>query len=638
MLAIAWPRDISRGIHASLAARLAASLCAGIGGHAGSAQLAGLHLAFRPLGSSNAAGRAWRPSVLPSGQVVVFNGYFDNAAEIAEELATDTHDLGRLYGFAVERWNDEAERRIIGHYCAVVADPSSSRLRLSRSPLHAPPLYYFHDDHLTAAASVPRALFAAGVEQRLNETRIADILLRNFHDEEASPFEKISQVPTGSVVELEPDRRRILRKWYNLSDLPFIEVTSDAAVVARASGLLDEGVRACLAGFRRPGSTLSGGLDSPQVAVRALAALPRDKTLPTFTFHPEPGFDGRVPRGKMGDERPFVEAFAAMHPRLEPHFTANEGYEHDYRCTELFHLMGDPTGVPGTYVFHGLLADAAKAGCDLLLLAEWGNATFSDRGECGFVEYLLTGRWRQLWLALTRPPMHDGSILRRFVARSLAALLPNPIWSAMRRAILGRQLLSDMAQPLSPEYRRTSGADERFKRTGAIAGRYQPWNRRHSRTQLTANGDAAPFYQGLEQMYGVALRDPTAYRPFVEYCLGLPTRMFMRDGEMRWLAKEMAKGMMPEEQRVNALGGWWDADGQARIRRRRGEWLAELDRLEQDGRFIRMFDVPRLRAALANLPDETETDPQKFVTAQLAVPLALLTARFVNYAERRNQR
>jgi asparagine synthase (glutamine-hydrolysing) len=478
-------------------------------------------------------------------------------------------------------------------------------------------------------------VFAAGVERRLDDARIADVALRNFSDDEASPYMDLRQVPTGSVVELEPGRSRDLRRWYDVQAIPLIDI-GDADAVQRVGDLLDEAVRVCLRGFVRPGSTLSGGLDSPQVAIRALAELPRGQKLPTFTFHPEAGFDGRVPRWMMGDERPFVEALAAMHPGLEPHFTTNEGYEQDYRWNELFHLTGDPSGLPGSYVYHGLLSEAVKIRCDLLLVADWGNLTFSDRGECGFVEYLLTGQWRQLWLALTRPPIHRGSVARRFVARSLSALLPNGIWGSLRQAVLRKSLAFDLAQPLSARYRRESGADERFKRSGAIADRYQPWNRRHSRKLLFGNGDSGAFYQGLEQMYGIALRDPTAYRPFVEFCLSLPTKMFLRDGETRWLAKQMAKGIMPEKQRTNPLLGWWDADWHRRIGRRRKEFIAELDRVERDERIAQMLDLPRLRAALEDWPESTETEPDKFLGAQLAVPAALAIARFINYVEGRN--
>jgi asparagine synthase (glutamine-hydrolysing) len=192
-------------------------------------------------------------------------------------------------------------------------------------------------------------------------------------------------------------------------------------------------------------------------------------------------------------------------------------------------------------------------------------------------------------------------------------------------------------QPLSAEYRRNSGAQERLKNSGWIPDRYQPRSRRHSRKLLFGHDNwKAEFYQGLEQMYGIALRDPTAYRPFVEFCLSLPTEMFMRDGETRWLAKQMAKGIMPDEQRNNPLTGWWDADWHIRNGRRREEYLRELNRLEDDERMGHMFDVPRLRAALEQWPEQTETDPQKFFAAQFGVPAALLTARFVNYVEGRN--
>ncbi len=147
MLAVAWPwADAARDRNSRLSERLGASLCSGIGGQPGTAEAGGLHLAYRPLRSTPALSRAWRPAILPSGRVVAFHGYFDNAAAIATELGVSPDDLGQLYGLAVERWGDEAERRIIGEYCAVIAEPDRFRLRLSRSPLRAPPLFYFHDE------------------------------------------------------------------------------------------------------------------------------------------------------------------------------------------------------------------------------------------------------------------------------------------------------------------------------------------------------------------------------------------------------------------------------------------------------------------------------------------------------------
>jgi asparagine synthase (glutamine-hydrolysing) len=639
MLAFAWPwhGTMEEGAE-RLAARLGNSLCAGIGGEFGAADATPLHFAYRPLRSRPLA-RKWRPATLPSGRMAAFHGYFDNAAAIAADLGCSLRDLSHLYGLAVERWGEDADLRIIGEYCAVIADAEARRVRLSRSPLRAPPLYYAHDDRLVAAASVPRALFAAGVEQRVNYDLIADSALFNRSDLEASWFEGVFTVPKGCTVTLERGRERKLRKYYDVRTLPEVRLATDADYIARAGELLDEGVRACLSGFERPGATLSGGLDSPQIAVRALAALPADRKLPTFTFHPEPGYRGKAEPGKMGDERPSVEAFAALHPRLEPHFTANEGIEHDFRLAEFFHLIGAaPPGLANNYAFHGIFAEAAKQGCDLLLLAEWGNLTFSDSGVWAYPEYLARGRWRQLWLALKNHAGRDRSMLWRFGALSLLPFLPESLWRLVRRVALPRQgMIVELIQPLSAEYRARSGADRRLKAAGFEFERYQPRNRRHAVEMIFREEDSlSEIYQGFEQMYGVAQRDPAAYRPFVEFCFGLPTEMYMRDGERRWLAKQMAKGIMPEEQRANRLDGRWDADWHLRIGRRRKGLLEELDRLGRDERMAAMFDLPRLKATLTDWPEEPPNDRQEILPRSNAVMRAMVATRFIDYVEGRN--
>lgn len=635
---MAWPWG-NGPRRSDLAVRMGASLSSGIGRDAQTTRVGQLEFAYLPLRKMPRITSSWGPALLPSGKIAVFHGYFDNAPAIASELNAEPHQLARLYGRAVEEWGEEADLRIIGEYCAIICDPDDHYVRLSRSPLKAPPLHYFVDGQLVASASVPRALFAAGVERSLNQRRVADSAVFNFDNVEESWFEGISRVPLGSIVGLRRQTDRELTRYYDPTNVPKVRLKSDAAYIARAGELLDEGVRACLSGFSRPGATLSSGLDSPQVAVRALAALPRGQSLPTFTFHPEKKYDGRVNPGMIGDERPMVEAFTAMHPGLEPHFTANEGYEHDYRWKELFHLMGAaPAGLCNMYVWHGLAEGAAKQGCDLLLTADWGNYTFSDQGRRGFVEYFLKGRWRQLWLALTHS-RSSGSRLAKFLKSSVLPLFPDSVWRlAWRIARPNEKFLMPLIQPLSRQYRETSGANERLRAVGHEPHRYQATGRRHALKLLFRNDDVetSEVDQGFEQLYGVAHRDPMAYRPFVEFCFGLPVEMFLRDGTMRWLAKEMAKGIMPEEQRANALHGRWDADWHLRIGRRRKDYLAELDRIESDEGLAAMLDVPRLRAALEDWPSETEIDPQKYSVREFAVPRGLLTARFIKYVEGRN--
>jgi asparagine synthase (glutamine-hydrolysing) len=202
----------------------------------------------------------------------------------------------------------------------------------------------------------------------------------------------------------------------------------------------------------------------------------------------------------------------------------------------------------------------------------------------------------------------------------------------------GDRLAHDLIVPLTREFREKSGGDRRRAESGFEFSRYQPRSRDHARHLLFVNldADSAEIYQAFEQLYGVSCRDPMAYRPFVEFCFGLPTDLFMRDGEPRWLAKQLAAGIMPEEQRRNLRNGRWDADWLSRIKLRADDYREQLDRAADDPEIAEMIDIPRLRAALENLPDQTSTDPQVFMPIQFAVVRGLLTARYINHIRGRN--
>ena len=234
---------------------------------------------------------------------MLFAGQIDNSREIAASLGCDYPGdwpdpvlLARLYGAARLAWGDDADLRLIGEYAAILFDAEAQVLRLIRSPLRAPPLHVHSAAGRVIAASVPRAIFACGVPQRINEAKLADNALFNPGSDRTGWFEGLDYVPLGTELRIDP-AGTTERRYYDLYRLPKVRLGSDAEYLEAAHGLLAEGTRAALRGAQRPAIMLSGGLDSPQVAAKALAELPAGGQLHALHFHARAGL-GRPCRSR----------------------------------------------------------------------------------------------------------------------------------------------------------------------------------------------------------------------------------------------------------------------------------------------------------------------------------------------------
>ena len=586
--------------------------------------------------------RSWRPATL-GPLVVLFHGHLDNSAVVAAELGVpnpepvDSPGLAALYAAALLHWGARTDRMLIGEYAAIALNPSEQHLRLVRSPLRAPPLHYYADAERVIAASVARAIFACGVEQQLDDDKLADMAWFNASNEAQSWFRGVNRVPLGSTVELTPVTAAT-RRYYDIGALQPVPRMSVADSVAQAHALLAEGTRAALAGSKRPAVMLSGGLDSSLVAVKSLEAMPGETPLNAYTFVPEPGWGDYRFRGKFTDEGPLVAAFCQRHPRLVPHFHDNAGRGLDARLNDLFFAIGGaPQGLANLMPYHALWEAARADGCDRVLLGEFGNLTASADGSWAYSEYLITLHWRQLYLALRNSPEDDRSLGRRFMALAVGPFLPDAVWDWQRRR-RGLDNLYHRASPLRRSFAERSGALARSSAARLPNPRYPRRDRLGEMKEVHTNawGDFSDIYAGFTQIHGLEQRDPTAYRPFFEFCAGLPSDRFLRDGQERWLAREMLRGQMPEAQRLTNRTGRHGADWHIKLSRQREQLLREVAQFAKVPRLAEILDLDRARAALEDWPETGDVSDEQRLLYEVALPRTIIAARFINYVEGRN--
>ena len=580
----------------------------------------------------------WEPAI--GGWSVLFAGQLHNQRKLASELGISAGDVTAIYAAALDRWGDAADEHCVGHYAAIAVLPGSLALRLSRSPFQALPLHFRHDGTFASAMPLPRSLFwrdPGRPEPDLE--RIAQTLLNDHSDRYRSWYRGAQRLPLGTAIELRPDGWREIWR-YDLFSRPKVTFPNLTDYVEAALALLDEGVAAVLDGSTRPAIMLSGGLDSASVAASALLALPGEAPLHAYTFGPEKGWDAVPPPGAFLSDFPAVKAFAAGNPRVVLTCETNPDRDFRFRQRELLEACdGAPSMLGLAWIEHALFEAARDSGCDVMLCGTWGNETFSSKAPWAYSEYLRYGNWVKLWRGLRRPHADSRPLWRRFLALAVMPLLPRPLWQLVQRLRHGSVPSGLNQTSVSLKWPGLDKALQRSRAAGfdlarlSFASKQAYW-----RGLLAEDGqDQDQYAYGMELLYGLPKRDPTAYRPLVEFCWGCPTEVFLRDGQDRWLAREMGRGRLPEAQRSNRDYGQQFVDWRQRIGRSRDELLAELERMTSDADIAAVVDLPRLQKLLQELPAAgPRYDAAEALPYQTALPLGMAAGRFIAYAKGRN--
>jgi asparagine synthase (glutamine-hydrolysing) len=587
--------------------------------------------------ASTAGHRGWRPARTADGSAVLFSGHIDNRRDIWRELGIELAGDAQLYAAALSAWGDSADLRIIGQFATIVVRPNGEEIRLSRSPISAPPLYFWHDGQRFIVATLPGPLFATGeVEQVIDEQKVADSLFLNPTDGERTWFAGVRRLGCGRRAVATPSGVSAVQ-YYDLAALPEIRFHDESDYVAAAASLFEDAVRCALDGFEHPAISLSGGLDSQAIAAE-VARSRSGQPLQSFTGIPEADWDGVTYPSVFGNERPYVEALAGMYPEIRPHWVDAKGLFLDHKIDSVFMLAGEPPGnAANLHWIHEAYGQARAMGCDVMLEGGFGNASFSFDGEGAVASLFRQGKWLRLWReAAHLAPVHTDSRLRAIASRAIVPSAPDWVYRLLVR--LGAMKANDPYEtwcPLNRAYARKHGVEDRARRAGYDPYYRHPASSRNWRDSMVMDsGWGESIGLALDLMHGIETRDPTAYRPLVEFCLGIPDDQYLRNGINRRLARRMLKGKIPDEVVNETRFGTQCADWHLRLGRQRESLLAELDRMSHDKTIAPMLNIEGLRQTLDDWPQASlgASTPR----LKLALGRGLTTARFVRFVQGRN--
>ncbi|MEW5781107.1 MAG: asparagine synthase (glutamine-hydrolyzing) [Pseudomonadota bacterium] len=539
----------------------------------------GLALAHRRLSILDLSPAGHQPMVSASGRyVIAFNGEIYNHLELREELsklgaggtapAWRGHSDTETLLAAFEAWGIEKTlTRCVGMFALALWDRETRTLTLARDRMGEKPLYYGWVRGALVFGSELKALRAyPGFDNAIERRALALFMRHNYVPAPWSIFENIWKLPPGCYVQFAaaaltpgtyPSGRGEVKPYWSLRDVaeaglrdPF--TGSEAEAVAELDRLLQQSIAGQRVADVPLGAFLSGGIDSSTVV--ALMQAQSSRPVKTFTIGFHEGEYNEAEHAKA-----VARHLGTDHTEL--YVTPEEAMAVIPKLPALYdEPFADSSQIP-TF----LVAQLARRHVTVSLSGDGGDELFG-----GYNRYFWA---RRLWRRLAGIPLS----MRKLAAQGVRAISPQA-WNR----VFG------LLAPLLPEHSRFRLPGDKLHKAAAIFAAKRPeeiylrlvshWEDPASlvlgtEEPATPMTDPAPSLDSADfearMMYldsitylpddilvkvdraamGVSLetRVPLLDHRVVEFAWRLPLRFKIRDGQGKWLLRQVLYRYVPKE-------------------------------------------------------------------------------------------
>lgn len=577
----------------------------------------GIGLAHRRLCVLDLSSAGHQPMVSASGRyVIVFNGEIYNHLELRAEMGkprsspaplpgrqdgqqwrghSDTETL--LAGF--DAWGiRKTVERAIGMFAFAVWDRETRVLTLGRDRMGEKPLYYGWQGNVFLFGSELKALRAhPAFAAEINRDALSLLMRHSYIPAPHSIYQGIHKLLPGCLLQVSSrERQSKVERYWSFLDVVLAGAAqplqgSPEEITDELEALLKSAVRQQMIADVPLGAFLSGGIDSSTVV--ALMQAQSDQPVKTFTI----GF-----KEEGYNEAPYAKA-VAQHlgtDHTELYVTPEQALEVIPRLPTLYcEPFSDPSQIP-TF----LVSQLARQHVTVSLSGDAGDEMFG-----GYSRYF---RANNLWRRISRLPCS----IRRLTSAGIRALSPS-VWNALLGPV----------QPLMPRSLHRADLGDRLHKGAHLLSRHSleefylgfvtHWDPAAvvlgGKEPATPLNGASPDLSGLYPVERMMALDAITYLPddilvkvdraamgvsletrmpfldhrVVEFAWRLPLSLKIRNGQGKWLLRQVLYRYVPKELIERPKMGF-AVPIDAWLRGPLREWAEALlaeDRLKREGFF-----------------------------------------------------
>ncbi|MED0952675.1 lasso peptide isopeptide bond-forming cyclase [Bacillus mobilis] len=546
---------------------------------------------------------------------ITADAIIDNRHELFEKLQVDYADRknmtdSELILLSYQKWGEAAPKYLVGDFAFMIWDEKKQILFGARDFSGSRTLYFYRGEEKFAFCTIINPLFSLPyVEKKLNKQWIAEFLAIPVNFESVDPqltvYKYIEQVPPSHTILVKEGKVKFSR-YYTPTAGRMLNLKSNEEYEEAFREVYQSAVKARLRTHHQVGAHLSGGLDSGSVVSFAAKDLrAENKKLHTFSYVPVTGFEDWTHKGRIADERPFIQSTVEHVGNIQDYYLELPERSPLSEIDDWLETMEMPYKFfENTFWLSGVYEKASQHGIGVLLSGQRGNWTVSWGPIFDYQAMLLK---KLHWIRFYR---------ELYLYSKNIGVKKSRVFEVVRRKAFPflYQLLSSEEQDvfptiINPEFAKKMNVFDRLKEQGvditgtSIANAYDMKREQFEKPYYwSINGT---YETKLSLRYALWDRDPTNDLRVIQFCSSVPEEQYVQNGVDRSLIRRATKKLLPDKVRLNQrIRGVQGADGVYRMAPFWNEFIEEVEELSVDPVISEFLNVEVIKKAISKICKE----------------------------------